>query len=167
MKLFGVALFLAAIASAPVSAGEQDVIDIVARDSAHASSIARQLAPLKSASDVSQYLQTTPSRLSPFSDFSDSDREKFVQSLQFNEKGLTQFDYTVLEQLSSAQVYKILSLFGMQSSTGLIKARSNTTTDRDVSAPSTMRMADFLLDYRCSDRATCSSSMRNACTSNC
>lgn len=167
MKVFGIALFLTMMASATVSAGERDVIDLVARDAVRASNVAHQLAPLKSASDVYQYSRATPKNLSPLSALSDSERERFIQSLRFNEKGLTQFDYTALEQLSSAQVYKILSLFGMQSSAGLIRAGSNAKIDKDVSEPNTMRATDFLMDYRCAERATCSTSYHNACTSNC
>ena len=167
MKAFGIALFLTVMASTTVSAGERDVIDLVARDAVRASNVAHQLALLKSATDVYQYSQATPKNLSPLSALSDSDREKFIQSLQFNEKGLTQFDYTVLEQLSSAQVYKILSLFGMQSSAGLIKARSNSKIDRDVSSP-TMRAADFTMDARCGEaKGTCAISLGSVCTSNC
>lgn len=166
MKAFMLTLLFTTVVSAPLAAGERTVVDLVAKDSVRASNVALQLAPLKSASDVYQYMQATPRNLSPLSVLSDSARNNFVQSLRFNEKGLTQFDYTTLENLAPTEIYKILSLFGMQSSAGAIGARPVTKLDKDILTPS-LRADDFLMDYRCSDRATCSSSVRTACTKNC
>lgn len=167
MKALMLTFILTALVSATTAAaGERDDLDVVAREAVRTSNIAHQLAPLKSAADVQQYTHATPRNLSPLSALSSSDKDRFIQSLRFNDKGLTQFDYTALTQLTPTQIYKILSLFGMQSSAGLINARPITKTDKDISN-NTLMADDFLMDYRCSDRATCSSAVRSACTKNC
>ena len=160
MRASGVVLALTVFVSAFAHAGEREVIDLVARESARASNLALQLAPLKSASDVYQYTQAMPKNLSPLSALGNSERDRFIQSLRFNEKGLTQFDYSALLGLSAQQVYKILALFGMQSSAELIKSDGK-------SAPQTMMAPDFLLDHYCESKGTCREDNSRACTSNC
>lgn len=163
MRVSAIAFVLTVLASPFVNAGERDVIELVARDSARASSLALERAPLKSATDVYQYSQAMPKNLSPLSALSDSERDRFIQSLRFNEKGLTQFDYSILKGLPTAKVYKILALFGMQSGTELISATPKSNGD---TAPQ-MIMADFLLDHYCESKGTCREDNSRACTSNC
>ena len=163
MRVSGLALALTILVSTFASAGERDVVDLVARESVRASDLALERAPLKSASDVYQYMQAMPKNLSPLSALSGADRDKFIQSLRFNEKGLTQFDYTTLKGLSAAEVYKVLALFGLQTSADLIGVDKKSGGNPRPQ----MIMADFLLDHYCQSRATCRESSAHACTSNC
>ena len=165
MKLYCSILLGAVIAFNSAHAGEKDVIDFVAKESERSMDLAHQLAPLKSASDVYQYIQHTPKGLSPLSALPNAQRDEFTQSLRFNDRGLSQFDYTVLQSLSPTQVYKILALFGMQGSTGLVKAKPISQIDRNASVNGIM--AEFLVDYRCIGEHSCMSAIRMACTSNC
>ncbi len=156
------------VGSLQVNAAERQtgIADALILEGERSSQLARELAPLKSARDVYIYNNATPKHLSPLSALQRTERDRFVQSLRFNDKGLTQFDYTLLQSLSPTEIYKVLALFGMQSGSGRIKAAPRTELDKDAAAPSLM-MADFLTDYRCESRATCSFSVRMACTSNC
>ncbi len=153
-----------ALFAIPMLASADDATsNLIAKDMVQTSNIAHEMAPLKSATETRQYIQSMPENLSPLNALSATERSAFVDSLRFNEKGLTQFDYTLLAKLPSDEIYRILALFGMQSSTGLIPSKLND----DSHDYSLLRLADFLLDYRCSDRATCSSAVHSACTSNC
>lgn len=43
-------------------------------------------------------------------------KKRFVESLRFNEKGVTSFTYSDIEaELSASQAYRLLSLFGLES----------------------------------------------------
>lgn len=154
----------AELSSAAVS-DSSAIVEYVAAEQSRTSDVAHQMAPLKSAHDVYKYMQSTPRELSPFAAMDRESRTRFVQSLKFNEKGLTEFDYTVLKGLTPSQVYRVLSLFGMQSGTPLLKAAPVTETDYKIN--SMMLAPDFLEDYYCESRATCARTTGKACTSNC
>ncbi len=79
----------------------------------------RALAPIKSYSELQSYLQTFPMSASPLNKLSPAARKRFLDSLQFNEKGLTTFRSADLEsELSVSEIYAVLSLFGEQSIAG-------------------------------------------------
>ncbi|MDT9000812.1 hypothetical protein RQP53_16160 [Paucibacter sp. APW11] len=142
----------------------------------------RQLAPIKSAQDLTEYLnRKLPD--SPLNKLSPAARKRFIESLRFNEKGLTTFQYTDLEsELSVSEIYQVLSLFGVQHyAAGIRGARISSPTDRLISnanfcapylapALSQATPARGLCDhdnYQCIGRATCESSGGRICTSNC
>lgn len=162
MRVSGMTLVLTLFAASFANAGERDVIDLVARDSLRASKMALEQAPLKSAADVYQYNRAMPQHLNPLSALSNSDRVRFLQSLRFNEKGLTEFDYTALRGLSSAEVYKLLALFGMQGGSDLLSS-----SPKSGGASQQMMMAEFLIDHYCESKGTCREDNSRACTSNC
>lgn len=138
----------------------------IAQDEEKQSAIARSLAPLKSARDVYNYTASTTKELSPLERFSPRAKQQFLRSLRFNDNGLTTFDYTVLESLSPSEIYKVISLFGLQSGAHRINTNGNSEVDSLLNTPS-LRADDFLEGYRCEGRGTCGTSQRNACTSNC
>ena len=71
------------------------------------------LAPIRSRADLDQYLKAHPE--SPFDAFSRRAFERFVDSLTFNDIGLTGYRTAEIESdLTPRQAYAILSLFGVQ-----------------------------------------------------
>lgn len=142
-------------------------------DALRRSTIAKVLAPIRSQGDLDQHIATHRAGTSPFDALQPSLRQMFLASLTFNEKGVTGFRYDVLETLSATEVYNILSLFGMQGSTSQIKrARVVTPTDALIMSPAAGGIVggiglDFLEDYRCQSKGTCTANNMKACTSNC
>lgn len=132
-----------------------------------------QLAPIKSESQLQNYLRSSPKDISAFSEMQPLELSRFVSSLTFNEKGLTGFDPTPLRSLTPAQVYRVLALFGMQPGTSKIGAVPSSEVDKALNvAPlgigdGQFPVIDFLEGYRCEGQHTCRESQRAACTSNC
>lgn len=146
--------------------------DILVKDAARRHSIAQAMAPIHSRGDLDQYVATHRTIASPLDAFSPGVRQMFLSSLTFNEKGITGFRYDVLESLTPTQIYKILSLFGMQESTSqLTNARIVTPADSVIMSPPLGGVIgigfDFLKEYRCLSRGTCHADNMSACTSNC
>ncbi|WP_143073980.1 hypothetical protein [Roseateles sp. YR242] len=145
--------------------------------------INRLLAPIKSAQDLYDYLNKKPPE-SPLDKLSPSAKRRFVDSLQFNEKGLTTFQYTDLEsELSTSEIYQVLALFGVQHHAASIRgARVSSATDlliknsllvcdpsfaaQGIRAATTGICIDYP-DYQCIKRGTCESAGGKICTSNC
>lgn len=132
------------------------------------------MAPIKSESDLTRYLGRMP-KDSPLRLLSNGARQRFIKSLRFGSQGLGSFSYKGLEtELTASQIYRVLSLFGVQRSTSLIKgARVVTQADKAVmdvpdseTASESAPMMDHL-DYWCASRATCSRSAGDICTGNC
>lgn len=129
------------------------------QDLAAQKALAISVAPIKSASDLSNYVKMTPKTQSSLKYLSASDQRFFLASLTFNEKGLTGFDYGVLKKsLSAKQIAEVLSLFGYQHLTNQISGQKSASV---AFAP-----VDYV-DYRCESRATCETAMSKICTSNC
>lgn len=175
MKLFAMGFgFLITAGVAGASNITNDEIAVIADDQARSTKIAMELATIKTAAQMHRYLQNSPLELSAFSGMTGVQMREFVSSLTFNDKGLTGFDPTPLRQLSPSQVYRILSLFGMQSGTSRIAASPRSDIDHDLNiAPLGIggEFGDsdgpFLEGYRCEGQHTCRESQRAACTSNC
>lgn len=90
------------------------------------------LAPIKSRDDLAQYLATTPKAQSPLELLSPGAKQRLLASLFFNENGLVSYDYTdLVNELSASQIYRVLGLFGVQRTTGLLKdIRVSSEADR-------------------------------------
>lgn len=69
-------------------------------------------APIKSPRDLELHLKSHPGD-SPLMVMAPLNRRLFLDSLRFNEKGVTTLRYDVLESLTPTEVYQILSLFGI------------------------------------------------------
>jgi len=73
------------------------------------------IAPIKSRADLGEYLQHMPPQ-SPLLALSENGRNEFLHSLVFTERGLASYRYIPLQQIDIADAYRILALFGVQSS---------------------------------------------------
>jgi hypothetical protein len=135
-------------------------------------------AAIKSRSDLIWYVGNMP-KSSPLEMLSNQGRARFLNSLSFGSHGLSSYSYADLQaELTASQIYRVLSLFGVQRSTPLIKgALIVTPDDRAI-----MAVPDSLTpqglghgsqlgmdhdDYRCLSRGTCESAYTYICTSNC
>ncbi|XUP37050.1 hypothetical protein WAE31_04235 (plasmid) [Xanthomonas axonopodis pv. vasculorum] len=95
---------------------------------------------------------------SPLNALSAPAARRFVESLEFNEKGVTTFSYRELSGLTARRVYAILSLVGIQSATQSVPGLLiENDADRTIMAPRkiTPQMKADYDDYRCEARATC------------
>ncbi|MGV8931574.1 MAG: hypothetical protein ACOH1R_05620 [Luteimonas sp.] len=171
-----------------VRASDQEIAALLAQDSHERNEIDNTMAPIRSSAELNTYLQATPVARTPLGRLSSDARRQFVRSLTFNETGLTGFNYRALSgELSASEIYRVLSLFGMQHDTALIpNVRVVTPLDnaimRQVSPqlcppvepqshhrplkPQATCATDHM-DYQCLSRATCSHANSYICTSNC
>lgn len=141
--------------------------DLIQQDNANRSRIDMKLAAVKSRKDIDLLIAKSDARTAPLLKLSNQARGNFLSSLKFNEKGLTEFDLGALREMSPTDAYLVLSLFGLQGGAGEV-SRTHEATDTDAMINSMpKRMAEFLIDYRCQERATCSHEDSKACTSNC
>ncbi|MBI1365379.1 MAG: hypothetical protein GC153_05420 [Alphaproteobacteria bacterium] len=92
--------------------------------------IEQALAPIKSKADLDRYLSTAT--VSPLDWLSSNAKWEFIGSLVFHERGLASYRYDVLaKELTPTQIYQLLSLFGAQHTTSMIKgAKIVTDTDK-------------------------------------
>lgn len=126
-----------------------------------------RVAPIKSIDDLNSYLANDRLGNSPLDRLSPGAKARFLSSLKFNSQGLTEYNYSELvTELSPTEIYQILSLFGVQSSTSLLKG-ADVTSKSDRAIMATPALLKDHKDYRCSGRATCHYNMSTICTSNC
>lgn len=134
-------------------------------------------AAIKSQADLIWYVGNLPAS-SPLKQLSDQGRARFLNSLTFGDHGLASFSYADLQaELTASQIYRVLSLFGVQRSTSLIKgALVSTPEDKAIMAvPDAIPTGDSVSpslyadhnDYRCQSKGTCESAYTYICTSNC
>lgn len=135
--------------------------------------IVRRNAPVHSAVQLAAFLAKTTSTESPINALSPAAKARFVNSLRFNETGVTSFYYADIEsELSSSQAYELLSIFGLQSTLSVMpKLRASTQEDKQIMSAfgretASMIMADHE-NYWCSGRATCSRDVGSICMSGC
>ena len=124
-----------------------------------------ELAPIKTKAQ----LQTLANKQSPLDMLSPVAKQRFIDEIAFNEKGLTTYRYIDLEQeLTPSQIYEIFSLFGSQDSIHrFTKARVESPLDLLlISSPAAHSNRD-LNDYECEKRATCGSALFKVCKANC
>ncbi|WP_181259144.1 hypothetical protein [Pseudoduganella armeniaca] len=73
------------------------------------------LAPVKSEQALQRYLMQTPAARNPLNALAADTRQEFLDSLTFNETGLTSYNYQVLlDNLTPKQAKAVLALFGSQ-----------------------------------------------------
>ncbi|GJJ05772.1 hypothetical protein RugamoR64_63100 [Duganella rhizosphaerae] len=101
-----------------------------------ASKLDRLLAPIKSSHDLDRYLAVTPEYQSAFSPLTPAGRRAFIESLTFNQNGLTGFSYRDLQaELTPTQIDKLLALFGARNTIALMQpARLVSVKDRKLIA---------------------------------
>ena len=95
------------------------------------------LAPIKSKAQLERYIGNTPKDESPLGKLSPGAQSRFIESLTFNDKGLTGFNYEDLQaELSASEIYAVLGLFGAQHDAALIKgAKIVTPLDQKIMQP--------------------------------
>ncbi|WP_143525876.1 hypothetical protein [Rhodanobacter sp. C05] len=131
------------------------------------------LAPVKSRFDLINYVHAIPH--SPLDRLSPSAKQRFLASLTFNESGLTGFDYSDLRaELTVTEVYQVLSIFGAQRLTSMVRgARVLTATDKALQvSPSPMGggsigMPDDHEGYVCQGAHTCAKRDEHICMTGC
>ncbi|MCC4598276.1 hypothetical protein NRY95_06625 [Xanthomonas campestris pv. phormiicola] len=142
--------------------------------------IIRKNAHIHSPSGLAAYISKNNASDSPLNSLSPAARKRFIDSLQFNDGGVTSFYYADIEsQLTSSQAYELLSLFGLQGTLQFMpKLRINTASDREIirafgggsstqSSTPGIPLPEDHQDYWCSGRATCSRNIGSICTGNC
>lgn len=105
-------------------------------------------------------------------------RSQFVNELMFTKAGLASFNYQVLEDsLTYSEAYKLLALFGVQHTVGLMRGlKVQTATDglirhhyaqpQNCCEEGNEGGTDHI-KYRCIGPGTCEISPAHICTSNC
>jgi len=104
----------------------------------NAAQIARNLklenAQIKSPSDLRRHRTLASINNSPLKALSQQGKHRFLESAEFNERGLSTYRYDILEkELTPTEIYRILQLFGMEESTHMFSnARVETEQDRQI-----------------------------------
>ncbi|MDM5182110.1 hypothetical protein PO883_33610, partial [Massilia sp. DJPM01] len=95
------------------------------------SALASHMATITSSAQLTRYMKMTPPQENLLSVLSEAARKRFLESLTFNEKGITGYRYAELEsELTPTKIAKILSLFGSQANTTLFK-KAVVKTEKD------------------------------------
>lgn len=159
------------------AASAQTITSVLSGYQARLNQIDAAVAPIKSAEDLRKYLATTHPGTSPLDLLSFAGKQRFLASLQFNEKGLTTFEYVDLEnELTPTQIYRVLALFGMQRDTVLLtRAAKLTPADQLIMGTNGASPDGTIVPpapgdhegYMCESRGTCFRSADRICTSNC
>ena len=121
---------------------------------------------IRSKSELNAFV-ATGFQASPLNDLSPADRSLFINSLTFNEKGLTGFRFDVLSSLSPTAAYRLLSLFGAQKYTSQLDLPKQGRTSLDEAIMSQQQTLEIVRGHRCETRATCRQDSSAACTENC
>ncbi|WP_080932981.1 hypothetical protein [Xanthomonas albilineans] len=166
--------------SSPLQAAEkgsgasEDVVAQMGNRIAEQQKIIRKNAPIHSETGLAGYLAKANNADSPFNALSPAARKRFIDSLKFNENGVTSFYYADIEaELSSSQAYALLSLFGLQDTLRFMsKLRVDSDNDRDIMHAFSNRGPGLPPgqdheDYWCSSRANCTRTAGSICTGNC
>ncbi|MDQ2702510.1 MAG: hypothetical protein M3Y70_06780 [Pseudomonadota bacterium] len=135
------------------SAANSHRVDPAHDEAALRSLVAYATAEIRSREDLIDHLQRLGNR-SPIAALRPAARERFMDSLAFNENGLTQYRYDVLrENLTASQSYRILKLFGAEGSGSFLRT-SRVETDLDAAIAS-LRMMDDHQKAKCVSPHNC------------
>ncbi|MCF6288578.1 MAG: hypothetical protein L3J53_05000 [Proteobacteria bacterium] len=149
-------LLLILLAFSPLSFSKNvidDVINYFDEQISMIQDLRQKNALIKSQTDLDFY-SGLQDKSFPLNILDNDSKITFVESLRFNEKGITTFDYTVFNNLSTDDTYKVLSLFGVEH------------TSKIIHNSKLLREADHI-GYECIRRATCKKSTGFICMSAC
>ncbi|WP_242629001.1 hypothetical protein ACQR53_03980 [Xanthomonas oryzae] len=108
--------------------------------------VIRKSAPVHSQAQLAEYLAKAKESDSPLNLLSPQARTRFVDSLRFNERGVTSFYYADIEsELSRGQAYDLLSVFGLQDTLHVMR-NIRVSNDRDRFIPRTVAGNETLYD---------------------
>lgn len=130
--------------------------------------IAQKNAPINSVVRLQEHLQNL-SQDSPLRAFSVPSRQRFVQSLRFNESGVTSMRHQeIVEELSYSEAYRVLALFGVtRILTKLPLLRSENADDERIRASKSPPFHEDHYRYACTGPHTCSTSSQDICMTGC
>lgn len=134
-------------------------------------------APINSQAQLESYTVDLKAD-SPMAAFSLNARKRFIAGLQFGRQGLASYDYEpITSELTAAQAYRLLSLFGAQRTISLLPGlKIESVSDQGVMAFSDSEFSkkggpvSDIIDYpgyACVRRATCTDSPHSICMSSC
>ena len=132
------------------------------------------IAPIKSSADLQRHARFAKAIHSPLMHLPAPARKRFLDSVTFNDTGVTGYRFDVLQdELTVSQAYQVLALFGEQRDVRYLdKAAIESELDLDVlrslDAPGAKAQCDEEhVSYKCVSRATCQSATGFICKSNC
>lgn len=138
------------------------------------------MAPVKSQSDLYEVSMQS----SALDSLTEESKQRFITSIEFNEEGVSTYYYEDLEkELTPTQIYKILSLIGVQHNITMYRnARVESLQDTmllnsgfsnmqktiagNEYSTSSYEIKDHM-GYKCESRGTCVKDSGRICTSNC
>ena len=127
----------------------------------------RENALIKSELDLSVYMEIKDKEF-PLNYFTKMNKNTFINSLRFNEKGLTEFEYTSFNKLSKEEAYKVLALFGFGAdSKNLFENKGGFICGSSSIIKGTKCVNSFLKDHYCESKGTCAWKASRYCTTNC
>jgi len=137
--------------------------------------IQRGLAPIKSQQDLAIHIAAHwKDQASPLHKLSEQSFADFIDRLVFTSNGLASYDsQPLVDELSSAEIYDVLQLFGVQYDSPLLDTDDLSTTDKFVQSIACDGITDCLDDgdrkgWACLNPGTCVATFDNfICTSNC
>lgn len=146
-----------------------DVLTLAATEEAKREKLEVLLAPIQSEADLASYLESRELN-SPLDHLSPAALGRFIDSLTFNDNGLTGYRTDDLQaELTAMQAYRILKLFGAQRTTSLMRGLA-IKTKFDQAVMSIEPVNSLMMDYEgyaCDSRATCRRSFGAICMSSC
>jgi hypothetical protein len=122
-----------------------------------------RMAQVKSRAELDAYLREDSNQDHPLFALSEDRLRQFLGSLVFTERGLASFNASALEaELTATQIYRVLSLFGLDRSViDLASTSEFTNSPLDVACP-------VIENTECTPPATCRSAFQAWCvTCNC
>ena len=135
-----------------------EIINYFDKEISQSIKLHQENALIKSQKDLEFYL-TIKDKAFPLNLLNEKDKVTFVESLKFNDAGLTSYNYTILENLKEDDVFKILALFGFENNTTIIKKPNENRC--------LMMKCNDYVNYKCVGRGSCQQSTGYICTSNC
>lgn len=134
--------------------------------------LAALIAPIQSQEELKNHLADLQKNSSPLNLLSPSAREQFVNSVTFNDKGVTSYRYDVLElELTLSQAYRVLALLGAQHHIVHLKnARVETEMGKEIRSRLQKDDHTKCVDYpryKCVAPATCASAPGYICMHSC
>ncbi|MCF6287829.1 MAG: hypothetical protein L3J53_01155 [Proteobacteria bacterium] len=118
---------------------------------------------IKSSTDLAYFSQLTYENF-PLNYLSPKDKDTFIKSLTFSDKGLSSYNYQILDDLADFnKVYKILSLFGMEKATSLTISSPSKFRELYDDGDSVGAGLTIFDNEWCSSRATCTALDSSRC----
>lgn len=149
-------LLIGSVAQADLPEPEnfKETAEFIAREQRETQASEAALATIRSAADLSAYLQSR--KASPFDALGERSRKLLVESLVFTDQGLGSYRYREIEtELTPRQAYELLGLFGAQRTVGYLRFSRGSAAERAAVAKLAPIFREDHRGYRCTPPATC------------